>query len=99
MPDLADCTAHELLALFRSGRASPVEAAQAVHRRIARLDPVLNAFCLVAEEESLAVARRRVMSAASSASAATPSSVQSASYRLTRPGPETARSAEQWPKR
>ena len=58
MPDLADCTAYELLALFRGGRASPVEAAQAVHRRIARFNPVLNAFCLVAEEESLAAARR-----------------------------------------
>ena len=57
MTDLADCTATELLALYRAGSASPVEATQAVHRRIARLNPLLNAFCLVAEAESLASAR------------------------------------------
>ena len=50
--DLADCTATELLQLYRTGQASPVEATRAVHRRIARLNPELNAFCLVALEES-----------------------------------------------
>ena len=58
MTELADCPASDLLALYRSGRASPLEATQAVLRRIARLNPVLNAFCLVAEEEALAAARR-----------------------------------------
>ena len=43
--DLADCSAHELLTLYRSGEASPVEATKAVLARIDRIDPVLNAFC------------------------------------------------------
>ena len=51
--DLADCTAHELLALYRSGRASPVEATRAVLARIDRLNPVLNAFCVVDPESAL----------------------------------------------
>ena len=38
-PDLADCSASELLRLYRSGQASPVEAVQAVHERIAQLNP------------------------------------------------------------
>jgi aspartyl-tRNA(Asn)/glutamyl-tRNA(Gln) amidotransferase subunit A len=55
--DLADCTATELLALYRSGQASPVEATQAVLRRIDRLNPELLAFTFVAADEALAVAR------------------------------------------
>ena len=55
--DLADCTASELLALFRSGQTSPVEATQAVLARIERVQPALNAFCLVAADEALAAAR------------------------------------------
>lgn len=55
--DLADCTAAELLALYRSGQASPVEATRAALARIERLNPVLNAFCWVAAEEALAAAR------------------------------------------
>ena len=54
---LADCTAGELLQLFRTGQASPVEAARAVHERIARLNPSLNAFCFVAPDASLQAAR------------------------------------------
>ena len=54
--DLADCSARELLALYRSGRASPVEATQAALARIDRLNPVLNAFCLVDPESALASA-------------------------------------------
>jgi aspartyl-tRNA(Asn)/glutamyl-tRNA(Gln) amidotransferase subunit A len=53
---LTFCTATELLALYRSGQASPVEATQAVLQRIARLNPVLNAFCLVDEQAALASA-------------------------------------------
>ena len=37
--DLADCTASELLRLYRSRQASPVEAVQAVHDRIERPQP------------------------------------------------------------
>ena len=55
--DLADCTATELLQLYRSGQASPLEAASAVHARIARLNPKLNAFCFVAPDRSVAAAR------------------------------------------
>ncbi|MFN8866028.1 MAG: amidase family protein, partial [Pseudomonadota bacterium] len=55
--DLADCTATDLLALYRSGQASPVEATQAVLARIDRLNPTLLAFCHVAHDEALAAAR------------------------------------------
>jgi aspartyl-tRNA(Asn)/glutamyl-tRNA(Gln) amidotransferase subunit A len=54
--DLADCTATELLALYRGGQASPTEATQAVLQRIERLNPKLNAYCLVAHDEALASA-------------------------------------------
>jgi len=55
--DLATCSATQLLQLYRTRQASPVEAAQAVHDRIARLNPRINAFCLVDAERSLAAAR------------------------------------------
>ena len=51
--DLADCSARELLALYRSGRASPVEATKAALARIDRLNPVLNAFCVVDPDSAL----------------------------------------------
>jgi aspartyl-tRNA(Asn)/glutamyl-tRNA(Gln) amidotransferase subunit A len=51
--DLADCTATELMALFKSGAASPVEAQAAVMRRIELHNPVLKAFCHIAGEESV----------------------------------------------
>ena len=54
---LADCTAHELHALYRSGQATPVEATQAVLARIEARNPALNAFCLVAAQDALASAR------------------------------------------
>ena len=54
---LFNCTATELLALYRSGQASPVEATQAVLARIDQLNPKLNAFVLVAHEQALANAR------------------------------------------
>ena len=55
--DLADCTATELAAMYRSKDASPVEATRAVLARIERLNPILNAFCVVAADEALAAAR------------------------------------------
>jgi len=45
--DLADCTASELLALYAAREASPVEALAAVQVRVARVDPVVHAFCLL----------------------------------------------------
>jgi aspartyl-tRNA(Asn)/glutamyl-tRNA(Gln) amidotransferase subunit A len=41
---LTDCTATELLQLYRSGQTSPVEATQAVLARIDALNPILKAF-------------------------------------------------------
>ena len=55
--DLADCTATELLDLYRTGQASPVEATQAVLRRVADLDRTLNAFCLVDPDCAIESAR------------------------------------------
>ena len=55
---LAECTATQLLALYRSGAASPVEATREVLARITRLDPQLNAFCLVDHDAALASARQ-----------------------------------------
>lgn len=57
MTQLPDCTASELVRLYRSGQASPVQATQAVLDRIARLNPVFNAFCLVDADAALAAAR------------------------------------------
>ncbi len=54
--DLTQCTATELLQCYRSGAASPVEVTRAVLARIERLNPSLNAFCLVAPEAALAAA-------------------------------------------
>ena len=54
--DLTRCTAVELVDLYRSGAASPVEATQAVLDRIETVDPIVNAYCLVAGEEALASA-------------------------------------------
>lgn len=55
--DLADCTATELLQLYRGGQASPVEATRAVLARIEALNPTLNAFCHLAPQEALDAAR------------------------------------------
>ena len=55
--DLAACSAVELLRLYRTKQASPVEAAQAVLARIRKLNPVLNAFCFIDEDAALAMAR------------------------------------------
>jgi aspartyl-tRNA(Asn)/glutamyl-tRNA(Gln) amidotransferase subunit A len=55
--DLADCTASELLDLYRRGQASPVDATRAVLARIERLNPRLNAYCLVDPDAALAAAR------------------------------------------
>ena len=51
--DLAECSALQLLYLYRRRKASPVEATRAVLARIDRLNPVLNAFCVVAPEGAL----------------------------------------------
>jgi aspartyl-tRNA(Asn)/glutamyl-tRNA(Gln) amidotransferase subunit A len=53
----ADLTATELLAAYRSGELSPVEATEAALQRIERHDPDVNAFCLVDADAALASAK------------------------------------------
>jgi aspartyl-tRNA(Asn)/glutamyl-tRNA(Gln) amidotransferase subunit A len=53
----ADLTAAELLAAYRTGDLSPVTATQAVLDRIVRLDPEVNAFCLLDADAALDAAR------------------------------------------
>ena len=48
--DPAELTATELLAAYRTGEVSPVEACDAVLARIAEANPVLNAFRVVDEQ-------------------------------------------------
>lgn len=57
MQQLTQCTATQLLTLYRSGAASPVQTTEAVLQRINQLNPRLNAFCLVDEEAALKSAR------------------------------------------
>jgi aspartyl-tRNA(Asn)/glutamyl-tRNA(Gln) amidotransferase subunit A len=49
--------ATELLNLYRSKELSPVEVTRAVLERIDRLNPLLNAFCLVDADAAMALAR------------------------------------------
>jgi aspartyl-tRNA(Asn)/glutamyl-tRNA(Gln) amidotransferase subunit A len=56
---IAFLTATELLAGYRSGAFSPVEVVRAAYDRIQRVQPKINAFCVVAEREAaLALARQ-----------------------------------------
>jgi aspartyl-tRNA(Asn)/glutamyl-tRNA(Gln) amidotransferase subunit A len=55
--DLADCSALELLQLYRRRLASPLEATDAVLGRIRKQNPALNAFRLVDENGALEAAR------------------------------------------
>ncbi len=57
MSDLTQCTVEQLLTLFRGGAVSPVEVTQEVLLRIQRINPLINAFCLVDEDAALANAR------------------------------------------
>jgi aspartyl-tRNA(Asn)/glutamyl-tRNA(Gln) amidotransferase subunit A len=54
---VADLAATELLAAYRAGELSPVEATRAALDRVRRLDGHVNAFCLVDEDAALATAR------------------------------------------
>ena len=53
----AHLTATELLAAYRSGELSPVEATESALERIERHDPEVNAFCLVDADAALASAK------------------------------------------
>lgn len=54
--DLTQLPAHALLDLYARGETSPVEVTQAVLTRTARVNPLINAFCLVDDEAALASA-------------------------------------------
>jgi aspartyl-tRNA(Asn)/glutamyl-tRNA(Gln) amidotransferase subunit A len=56
--DLCALSATELLALYRKKAVSPVEATRAVLERIERLNPVLNAFCLVDKKQAMEKAKQ-----------------------------------------
>ena len=56
--ELADRTAAELVQLYRTRQASPVEVASAVFARMDRLDRQLNAFALQAPEVAALAARQ-----------------------------------------
>ncbi len=56
--DLCALTATELLQLYRSKQASPVEVTRAVLDRIEKLNPVLNAFCFLDSVSSLKEAKQ-----------------------------------------
>ncbi len=53
----ADLSAGELLAAYRARALSPVEVTEAVLARIERLNPIVNAYCLVDAEAALGAAR------------------------------------------
>jgi len=55
--DLTQCTAEQLLHLYRSGQASPVDATKALLARIEKLNPKLNAFTLVDEKVAMNCAK------------------------------------------
>lgn len=57
MDGLHALCASDLLALYRSGQLSPVDVTQAILERIARLNPALNAYCVIDPEAALADAR------------------------------------------
>lgn len=55
--DPADLNASQLVALYRARKLSPVEAIEAMFRRIDRDNAIINAFCLLDREAALAAAR------------------------------------------
>jgi aspartyl-tRNA(Asn)/glutamyl-tRNA(Gln) amidotransferase subunit A len=59
--DLMSVAASELVHLFRTGAASPVEAARAALDRIHKLNPRYNAFCLIDDARAMDDARAAEM--------------------------------------
>jgi len=55
--NLCSLSANELLFLYRKGKASPLEVTRAVIERIEKLNPVLNAFCLLDSRTALRSAK------------------------------------------
>lgn len=101
--DLGTLTATQLLRLYRRGEASPVEATRAALDRIARFNPVVNAYCHVDEEGALAAAResesRYMKKAPVGALDGVPSSIKDLTLTKgmpTRKGSRTTDPAGQW---
>ena len=57
MTDLAQLPAAELSRLYRKGRLSPVETMKAVLARVDKVNPTVNALCLVDGNAALKAAR------------------------------------------
>ena len=57
MAKLETFAAHELIAMYRRGVLSPVEVTNKLLARIEKLNPAINAFCLVDAERALDSAR------------------------------------------
>lgn len=57
MTDFTQCTATELIDLYRTGSVSPVTVTEQVLDKIARVDPMINAFCYTDPDTTLAQAR------------------------------------------
>ena len=55
--DLCSLSANELLFLYRKRKTSPLEVTRAVIERIEKLNPVLNAFCLLDSKSALRSAK------------------------------------------
>ena len=55
--ELTQATATELIDLYRTGQASPVEALEQVLTRVEELNPRLNAFCLIDADSAMTAAR------------------------------------------
>lgn len=53
MTDFTQCTATQLVDLYRTGSVSPVTVAQQVLAKIDRVNPVLNAFCFTDPDTTL----------------------------------------------
>ena len=56
--DLCSLSATDLVRAYAKKQLSPVEVTRAVLRRIERLNPVLNAFCLLDSDSSLKEAKK-----------------------------------------
>jgi aspartyl-tRNA(Asn)/glutamyl-tRNA(Gln) amidotransferase subunit A len=55
--NVADMTAVELSHLFETKELSPIDATKASLERIAKCNPLVNAYCFVAEEDAIKAAK------------------------------------------
>ncbi len=86
-------SAIEISGLVRAKKLSPIEVTDAVLSRIDAINPVLNAFCVVAAEQVRAAARERSLSRVSGPPARSFSGRPTRRSSVTRPSPRTRSSA------